>query len=73
MNNNQVAQGGILPNPGPGWSTVDAQDYNHDGRADILWRGADGTVVEWFMNGLQGGEANLSIPNAGAAWTLLGI
>jgi hypothetical protein len=26
-------------------------DFNGDGKADILWRTPDGSVVEWWMDG----------------------
>jgi hypothetical protein len=36
---------------GNGWSVVGTGDYDHDGKADILWLNTDGTVGIWFMDG----------------------
>jgi hypothetical protein len=44
-------RGVLAVNPGGFWAVADTGDYNGDGRADILWRGADGRVVVWEMNG----------------------
>jgi uncharacterized repeat protein (TIGR03803 family) len=43
----------------PAWQIVATGDYTGDGRDDILWRDAAGTVSMWFMDGRQaigGGE-----------------
>jgi hypothetical protein len=37
--------------PGPTWHIEDAQDYNGDGKADILWQNNNGQAAVWFMNG----------------------
>jgi hypothetical protein len=36
---------------GPEWQIRGVGDFNADGRADIVWRHADGTVSIWLMNG----------------------
>jgi hypothetical protein len=33
------------------WTLVGTDDFNKDGKADILWRHADGRLLVWFMNG----------------------
>lgn len=36
----------------PNWHIVGASDFNHDGRADLLWRNsASGQNAVWYMNG----------------------
>jgi len=50
------------------WNIAGAADFNGDGHGDILWRGDDGRVAEWNMNGtaIVGG----GFVNGGAAVTL---
>lgn len=54
------------------WSVVGTPDLNGDGRADILWRHADGRVAVWYMDGATRlGTAFLNDGVAvGAVWTL---
>jgi Ca2+-binding RTX toxin-like protein len=42
-----------VPGPIPvGWNIVNGHaDYNGDGKSDILWRGPEGQVSVWLMNG----------------------
>lgn len=47
------------------WTMVAAADLDADGDADLLWRGADGRLVAWFMNGLT--RTGVSFLNGGAA------
>ena len=58
-----------------GWNVAGVADFNGDGRGDILWRGDDGLVAEWNMNGtaIIGG----GFVNGGAtvtlAWQIAGV
>ena len=45
--NNGAVSGAFVP---LAWSVVAIGDYNGDGRDDILWRNADGTVTDWLGN-----------------------
>jgi serralysin len=38
-------------NPGPTWHALKAEDFNGDGKSDILWQNDDGTAAVWLMNG----------------------
>jgi hypothetical protein len=40
----------ILSNPNYDWAVQGVYDVNNDGRSDVIWRNADGTVVAWVMN-----------------------
>lgn len=54
------------------WQIRAVGDFNADGRADILWRYADGTVSIWKMDGgwYTGESAYLPMDNA---WQLRGL
>jgi hypothetical protein len=59
----------------PGWRIVGTNDFNADGRPDLLWRhGGSGENVLWYMNGtvLQGGVflTPASLPDLG--WGMSG-
>ena len=49
-------------------------DFNGDGRSDILWRNANGDVTNWLgtANGSFLGNAANSYNNPGAGWTVVG-
>ncbi|SFK25093.1 FG-GAP-like repeat-containing protein [Falsiroseomonas stagni] len=53
-------------------NTARPRDLNGDGRADLAWRGADGTVALWTMSNLSitGGG---TVARVGSDWTLLGL
>jgi hypothetical protein len=49
---NAVTVGAVGPfNPGPSWHIDGTDDYNGDGKSDILWQSDDGTPAIWFMDG----------------------
>lgn len=61
-----AANGGVTNNGGNSWAGVTNEwhvagigDFNGDGRADILWRGTDGTITDWLGQG-DGGFADNS-------------
>jgi hypothetical protein len=35
------------------WTVAGTGDFNGDGRSDILWRHASGSVLEYLMDGTQ--------------------
>ena len=53
-----------LPNTDPAWRFYAADDLDGDGRFDIVWRQADGTLTLWRMNGSFTPSVTL---NAGSA------
>jgi beta-glucanase (GH16 family) len=64
--------------PNVSWSVAGTGDFDGDGSSDILWRNANGTLIDWTMNGsaitssqdvtLNGTPA---VPNA--SWSVAGI
>ncbi len=54
------------------WSVAGIGDFNHDGYADILWRGSDGSVAIWLMKGgsvLSGFTVGVVASN----WSIAGV
>lgn len=47
-----LTSGAGLLEAASGWSVTHTGDFNGDGKADILFRHADGRVAMWLMNGL---------------------
>jgi hypothetical protein len=70
---NAVSIGAVGPfNPGPSWQVRGAEDFNGDGRADILWQGSDGTPAVWLMDGLNFLSASAVGPfNPGMDWHVI--
>jgi beta-glucanase (GH16 family) len=50
---NEITLQGSPATPDASWSIAAVGDFNGDGRSDILWRNANGTLVDWTMNGSQ--------------------
>jgi 6-phosphogluconolactonase (cycloisomerase 2 family) len=48
------------------------RDFNGDGRADILWRDASGTLALWLMNG-TGVISSSLVGTVTLDWTIVGI
>jgi hypothetical protein len=60
MNGNQIKTADYLrigPNivaaPGTNWHVLGTDDFDGDGKADLLWRTDDGTLAIWAMDGTQ--------------------
>jgi hypothetical protein len=49
----QVTLGGSAASPDASWSIAGIGDFDGDGKADLLWRNANGSLIEWTMNGSQ--------------------
>jgi hypothetical protein len=51
MNGGTKVDGAFPGGAGNDWTLVGAQDFNGDGKSDLLWRHNDGTVLIWFIDG----------------------
>ena len=61
-----------LISAGTGWTVAFAPDHDGDGKADLVWRGADGGVAGWLMNGTSP-RAFRSWLAGGTCWSPAGI
>jgi probable HAF family extracellular repeat protein len=60
----------ITVTPGNPALTAATHDFNGDGKSDILWRGSDGTVGMWLMNGTQYSASSFGV--LPTSWTIVG-
>ena len=64
--------------PDNSWNVAGIGDFNGDGKSDILWRNANGSLIDWTMNGSQV-TASQQITLGGTAtspdssWSVAGI
>jgi hypothetical protein len=59
----------------PAWNPDPARvrnDFDGDGKADILWRGQDGKVALWTMDAAEIADASEIDANPGTEWTIAG-
>ncbi|MBV9739603.1 MAG: VCBS repeat-containing protein [Hyphomicrobiales bacterium] len=84
MNGSQVTASqaltfqGQLASPSASWSIDGIGDFNGDGKSDVLWRNANGTLIDWTMNGSQiTGSQGLTLAGVqvapDASWSIAGI
>ena len=84
LNGSQITTGqavtfqGNPATPDASWSVAGIGDFNGDGKSDLLWRNADGTLADWTMNGSQitSGQDVTFQGNAvdlDASWSIAGI
>ncbi|MBV9978310.1 MAG: VCBS repeat-containing protein [Hyphomicrobiales bacterium] len=76
--NQQVTLGGNPATPDASWNVVGIGDFNGDQNADLLWRNANGSVIDWTMNGAQiASIQNVTLGGApatpDASWNVAGI
>lgn len=61
---------------GNDWSIVGTGDFNGDGRDDILWRNADGSISNW-LGGVDGGfvgnDAAAFVAGVSNAWSIADV
>jgi hypothetical protein len=52
LDGSSIVNGGDLIAVSDAWRLSDVVDTDGDGRADLVWRGTDGTNARWRMDGL---------------------
>src|SRR5262249_11973590 len=81
MNAGTVAASGVLAEPGnwtggdlANWQVADVNDYDSDGKADLLLRNpTSGENAIWKLDGLTAASATvLAGPAKGAEWAVIG-
>jgi lipopolysaccharide export system protein LptA len=71
VNGTTIASQAMLSNPGTQWHIAGSGDFNHDGKADILWQSSDGTPMIWTMNGTSVATTT-TLADPGASWHAVG-
>jgi hypothetical protein len=51
------------------WQIAAVGDFNSDGRADLVWRGAAPYLVVWYMNGATRSRYEF-LETGGSQWQL---
>ena len=72
----QVSSTLLTPsNPGDAnWRVVASGDVNRDGKADLVFQHADGTLAVWYLDGTTLSSAALISPaNPGAGWRVVAV
>ena len=69
---------GAQASPDASWSIAGVGDFNGDGKSDILWRNANGTLIDWTMNGSQiASSQDVTLGGSPAmpdkSWNIVGI
>ena len=69
MNGTTLTNGAGLLEAGSGWIVTHTDDFNGDGKADLVFRHTDGRIAMWLMNGttLTSGAGLL---NAASGWAV---
>ena len=61
----------IIGNPGPGWHVIGAEDFDGDGKADIVLQNDNGQAEIWDMNGLTLVHQDVLATNLGPSWHIV--
>ncbi|MBV9431144.1 MAG: family 16 glycosylhydrolase [Hyphomicrobiales bacterium] len=69
---------GSVAAPNSSWNVAGLGDFNADGNTDILWRNANGNLIDWSMDGSQVTSSQAitsqgSPVSPGASWSVSGI
>ena len=73
-----ITSQGSAAAPDSSWSFAGTGDFSGDGSSDILWRNANGTLIDWTMNGSaitssQDVTLNGTAATPDASWSIAGI
>ncbi|MDE3177319.1 MAG: VCBS repeat-containing protein [Pseudomonadota bacterium] len=72
INNTTASGGGVIGNPGPGWTYEGSGDFQGSGYTDMLFRNQSGAVVYWAVTGTSI-ASSVSLGNSGVNWRIVGI
>ena len=59
--------GGTVAQVDAAWKVAEVADFDGDGKSDLLWQYADGSLAIWEMDGLAV-VGSVSLYNPGANW-----
>jgi hypothetical protein len=56
------------------WQPGGLGDFDGDGKTDVLWRGADGSMRVWLMDGpFVSSDGTFALEQVGAGWSVAGL
>jgi hypothetical protein len=78
MNGTRLASASLLTPSNPGdrnWRVVGVGDLNSDGKSDLVFQHADGTLAGWFMDGIKLSAGAVFTPKStgDAQWRAAGL
>ena len=72
MNGTTKTSGNVVGTPDTNWMVKGAEDFNGDGKSDILWQNSStGQTAIWLMSGTSVLSKTTLSTNLGTAWSTI--